>query len=359
MVKVQAYAALGELPRNARATLDQAVEHNPFLCASWLQAFESKLVGERERPAYVVAECDDFGAIVLPLLIERHRLLGALKIRAMANFYTGLFDAVHDPALGADAPGVKRIARHVGAFLSEQYAGAALFEFSPVRDDSGVLAGVVEVLGAQGYAIRRYPAHGNWYESVEGLDFHEYLARRPGRVRSTLKRKRNKLARERGFEVDLYGDSARLGQNFSAYEKIYALSWKNAERSPAFIREVMCALADSGKAMMAMLRVEDVPVAAQLWVKIGATWAIFKLAYDPAYAAYSVGTILTGAAIEALFAEGPVEALDFLSGDDEYKREWMESRRQHWGYEAISGRVPLGIALRAKRRLAGVAMKIE
>jgi CelD/BcsL family acetyltransferase involved in cellulose biosynthesis len=115
----------------------------------------------------------------------------------------------------------------------------------------------------------------------------------------------------------------------------------------------MGALAGQGIVNLGVLTVDGMPAAAQVWVRIARTWAVFKLAYDPRFADYSVGTILTAHVIEGFFAAGAFDALDFLSGDDTYKRDWMAERRQHWGCEAISPRSPIGQLLRLKRRLGG------
>ena len=47
-----------------------------------------------------------------------------------------------------------------------------------------------------------------------------------------------------------------------------------------------------------------------------------------------------------------VKVVDFLSGDDDYKSQWMSHRRQRIGLEVISLRSPRGILLHG-RRLAG------
>ncbi len=50
-------------------------------------------------------------------------------------------------------------------------------------------------------------------------------------------------------------------------------------------------------------------------------WSYWIGGFDPAQAAFSPGTLLVGAAIDAATAEG-AQAFDFLRGDEPYKRRW-------------------------------------
>ncbi|MGE3569040.1 MAG: GNAT family N-acetyltransferase [Gammaproteobacteria bacterium] len=345
--------AFSALPVAARALLEANVTRNPFVCATWLQAFEAELLGPGETPLYLWAEAGGEVLAVLPLLASRRRPCGVLRLRAMGNFYTGLFDAAEQPGLGASPARRAAVAAALAAHLATRHGRVPLLEMQPLRDDDALPAWVAAALAARGYATRRYPAHGNWYEDVAGIDFATYMQRRPGQLRSTLERKRRRLLREHDVRLEVHDRADTVAAAFSAYETVYVASWKSAERSPAFIRRVMSALAAHGIVNLGVLTVDGMPAAAQLWVRIGRTWAVFKLAYDPRFADYSVGTILTAHVIEGFFAAGAFDALDFLSGDDAYKRDWMAERRQHWGSEAISPRSLIGQALRLKRRLGG------
>lgn len=359
MVITETYSGHRSLPSDVIRELERIAARNPFVCSNWLALFERSLLNAHEAPLYFVVRGAGQVLGVLPLVVVRHPILGAVKMRAMGNFYTGLFDVAcsFDPAHDRDRTG--QVAGALASHLAEHFGRIPLLEMAPVRDVDGPVAQLIKALAGRGYSIRRFPVHGNWFEDVHGRDYDAYLRARPGRVRSTIKRKRSKLERETDWSIAFYRSAAELEENFADYERIYAVSWKTPELSARFIRGSMTDLAGQGLAMMTILRIGEVPAAAQLWVKIGRAWAIFKLAYDPEFAEYSVGTILTAAALEKLFSSDPPDELDFLSGDDAYKRDWMVSRRQHWGFEAISGRSVAGLALRVKRRLSGVDMGAE
>lgn len=356
LMNIAHFDSIDALPAAGKALLEAGTAGNPFLSPLWLTAFERRLVGPREQPHYVLAEAGGEPVLVLPLLLERRPLAGVVRARAMANFYTGVFEAVSAGVLRADPRMADAAAQAVAAALAGRFRRLALAELAPVRDVDGPAAAIMAALRGHGFAGRRLEAHGNWFEDCAGMDFAGYMAGRPGKVRSTLARKHRKLLREQPVEFVVATTPEAVAAAFPAYEAVYATSWKTPERSPTFIREVMTGLAGRGQARLGVLKVDGEPAAAQIWVKIADSWAVFKLAYDPRFTRYSVGTVLMAHLIECFFEAGPVDALDFLSGDDPYKQDWAGQRRSHWCYEAVSGHSAAGLALRCKRRLDGVRL---
>ncbi|MBK8121802.1 MAG: GNAT family N-acetyltransferase [Sulfuritalea sp.] len=73
--------------------------------------------------------------------------------------------------------------------------------------------------------------------------------------------------------------------------------------------------------------------------------SIFKLAFDPACAAFSPGTLLTAHLMEHVIDHANVKEIDFLIGDDEYKKLWMSHRRERWGIVACNPQTVIGLAL--------------
>jgi len=356
-IRISHYPSVAALPTLAQRLLSDQALRNPFVSLEWLQCFERHLVRPHERIFYLVAASEDETRCVLPLILERLRWPGATKLRSLSNFYTGIFEVSGSERVLTDSEVLRSFASAFAEYLSVEFFQCPLIECSPVRDRYGLLGQVFEALGSQGYATRSFFAHGNWYEDTRGLDYPSYLAARPGRVRSTLARQHRKLLRDRGYSVDIGDTAEALGNLFPAYEMIYRASWKTAERSPLFIREVMMALAARGLVRLGVLTVSGVPAAAQLWIKAAKVWCVFKLAYDPEFVRYSVGSLLTARMVEHFFAEDEFDGIDFLSGDDPYKKEWVYQRREHLGLEAINRKSLLGLLLLAKRVVSGVSME--
>ena len=149
-------------------------------------------------------------------------------------------------------------------------------------------------------------------------------------MRNTLQRKRRKLEREHECSIHIIQDESGLGRFITDYEAVYQRSWKSEESHPAFIRAIMHRFASKGWLRLGLLYVDGAPVAAQLWFVKDGVASIYKLSYDEQFANYSVGTILTAAMMRHVIDVDRVRVVDFLTGDDAYKREWMSHSQERY-----------------------------
>ena len=78
---------------------------------------------------------------------------------------------------------------------------------------------------------------------------------------------------------------------------------------------------------MGLARHEGEVVAAQMWTVDHGTAYIHKLAHLESAKPLSAGTILTAALFEHVIDRDKVAWVDFGTGDDPYKRDWMEQVR--------------------------------
>ena len=84
------------------------------------------------------------------------------------------------------------------------------------------------------------------------------------------------------------------------------------------------------------------PVAAQVWIVSNGVASIYKLAYDQRYSNLSIGSILTARLMEHVIDVDRVGEVDFLTGDDAYKQDWMSGRRERRGIIAFNPRTLQG-----------------
>ena len=109
---------------------------------------------------------------------------------------------------------------------------------------------------------------------------------------------------------------------------------------------------------MAVARAEGEPVAAQFWTVEGGTAFIHKLAHTEASKPLSPGTTLSAALFEHVIDRDGVTMVDFGTGDDGYKRDWMEQVRQRYRLDMFRPLYPGNwpqIAKSTLRRLAAGA----
>jgi hypothetical protein len=192
--------------------------------------------------------------------------------------------------------------------------------------------------------VQSYFCFGNWYLQVAGRTYAEYFESLPSQLKNTIKRKKKPFERPGRSTIVVYGDEAELDKGLSAYEKVYAASWKIPEPYPQFIRGLCRMCAELGWLRLGVVYVDGQPVAAQIWIVSEHHANIYKLAYDQSYARLSLGSVLTAHLMEHVIDVDKVNEVDYLTGDDAYKKDWMSHRRERWGIMAFNLRTAHGIA---------------
>ncbi len=202
-------------------------------------------------------------------------------------------------------------------------------QLDPVAEDDINLHLLMEMLDSSGYTCQRFYSFYNWFHRTEGSTFADYMASRPTRVRNTLARKQRKLEREHGYTIRIFRDDT-LQQGITDYHRVYNASWKAREQFVAFVDGLAERLSKQGWLRLAVLYIGDKPAAAQFWFVANGKASIFKLVYDQTWKGYSPGSILTAYLMQHVIDIDQVEELDFLTGNDAYKQDWMSQRRERF-----------------------------
>ena len=346
-MEVTRFESFAALPADAQQLAIRYRDVNPFVCDLWLKRFEEYLCGPEDELVYLVAGQGNRTHVVLPLVIVRHDKLPLRKLHSMANFYTTVFE----PLLNADSNQLLA-AQQLASYLYQTFKSVPLVEIEPLREAKFFALLAESFSNLSGQSARRYVKHLNRYERVEGDSYESYLARRPGKLRSTIKRKRKQLEKNTRSETGIFVSAKDIQREYPKFRQVYEESWKGQESYPEFIGAITADLADIGKAKLGILSVEGEPAAAQIWFRIGQAWGVFKLAYRPQFTQYSVGTLLTSAMIESFFDGEPITEIDFFSGDDAYKQDWVSECRDHCGLELIQPGNFFGRLLCIKRKFS-------
>ncbi|MCZ8174285.1 MAG: GNAT family N-acetyltransferase [Burkholderiaceae bacterium] len=309
-----------------RALLD-AGETESFLGGSgWFDLFERTVMKQSDGACYATLARGGLVKAVLPLNRDPPLLRTGGSIGSLANWYsTRWLPGLAPGTIGADLVDLVEQLR-VGLGRPPRLT------FAPLLAGSRELAVLHDALVAGGYRVERYVAHGNWHLPVV-TDWTSYLASRNGPLRSTIKRMTRQCL-ERGGRIEVIYDGARLEAGIEAYQAVYARSWKQAEPQQDFMPEMMRWCASRGWLRLGVLWSGEKPVAAQVWVVAHGRASIYKIAYDEAHAASRPGTVLTAHLMKLAIEEDRVHEVDYLTGDDNYKRDWMSHRRELHGLVA-------------------------
>ncbi len=266
------------------------------------------------------------------------------RIEALANWYS--FHARPVVSKGADR---SLLLRAIAEDLTSR-TGALSLSGLPAEDGSA--QDTAKAFRKAGWLVFSEACDLNHVLQLNGRSYAEYLAARPGQLRTTLKRKAGKLTCEvlESFDPAIWAE----------YEAVYAASWKPIEGSPEFLREFAQAESVAGRLRLGIARLDGKAIAAQLWTVEGETAFIHKLAYFADAAALSPGSVLSAALFAHVIDRDRVVLIDFGTGDDGYKRDWMEEVRPRYRLDMFRAGKPgnwPAIARLLARRLAARAKR--
>lgn len=315
---------------------------DPHLSLPWFALLAETAMPAEARLALLPCGTEDRAAF-LPMMALPET---PGRVAALANFYTPLFGLINPEQVLDTA-----LVQHLREL--RQAGGINELRFAPLAAEGQDIQLLQRSLRAAGWWVGSYFCFGNWFHRVEPGGAERYFAGRPSQLRHTLQRAERKLAREADAQlVIVEAPGSQLDDAIAHFTAVYATSWKEPEPYPQFIPGLCRLAAGEGSLRLGVLKLGGQPIAAQLWLVANATASIVKLAYDPAFARYSPGTVLTAALCRRVIDQDGVHTLDYLIGDDAYKQDWMSQRRERHGLVAFNTRRPAG-ALGAIRHLAG------
>jgi len=330
--------SLEALPAPARELWlreEPALQYDQTLGWSELLVRHASEPGETVR---VVCAYDSAGRCVglLPLKVgAREGGLGLRYARALANYYSSVFapivasDAERDAVLRALLAGLRALTPAIDAV-----------DLNPLPAGEQAADRIAELLADGGWSTERYFRFGNWYLEVGGRSYAAYFGGLASQLRNTVTRKDKKLRTQATIGIAQTPEEAERG--LADYERIYAASWKKPEPHPRFVPELVRHLAARGWLRLGWVRVGEEAAAAQIWAVKDGFASIFKLAYDERFAQLSAGSVLTAELMKHTLDVDRVRIVDYLTGDDSYKRDWMSHRQERVGVRAYRRSSPRG-----------------
>jgi hypothetical protein len=331
---VEVVRRLADLPADVRAFFEQAETRCAEFGLPWFSNLAATVYSGSGHLRFYVLRKEGEVIAVLPLRAERAWL--GWTLHALGNFYTTLFEPLLSPGC---RPG------DVGGLLAAMRAdlpALVSLKLAPMDPSAPSYRLMLEGIRAAGWRPFEFFSFGNWYLPVRE-SWTSYLARRDGILRSTIKRMGKKFGAD-GGTLEIVTEGADLSRAIAAYEQVYASSWKHPEPYPAFMPGLAHTCAEQGYLRLGLAWLNGKPIAAQLWIVSHGRAEIYKVAYDEDFKAFAPGTLLTARLLEHVIEVDKVAEVDYLIGDDPYKKTWMSHRRERWGIIAYNPRSLGGLA---------------
>ena len=333
-----------EYIRNYHALFDATTPPNPFASSAWLSHFIEQVA--TDEWSFLLANAAENGPGATLLYATPRK---PTHFAAVSNYYTSLYSAIVGAPKNCSAA-AQAIVRQIVVGPSR----CAVVDLAPLDDSSSQTQALRSAFREAGWYVKSYFCFGNWFLPTAGLSFAEYMAQRPSQLRNTWARKKRKFHTAGGRLEIIDGRNGTTGAALDALNAVYAKSWKRPEPFPGFVPGWAQVCARNGWLRMGIAWMENRPIAAQFWFTVHQKAYIFKLAYDESQASWSAGTLLTAHLIEHSIEQDRVDEIDYLTGDDEYKKTWMSSRRVRIGLRACNPCTVRGLAIASYELLGSV-----
>ena len=288
-----------------------------FFSSQWLQSLVDHALENGQQVLLACVVKGDRVLAILPLILE-----GTDSCRSLSHKYSALYslllaDHRQQEVLECLVRGLSKLP-------------CRTLRLEPIAEDDRNLKLLEQVMLSSGFPCHRYFRFYNWFHSCRDQAFADYLAARPARLRNTIARKQRKLEREQGYQIRLF-QADQVQQAMADYHAIYHASWKAHEQYADLIDSLATNFAGQSWTRLGILYIKDQPAAAQLWFVVADKASIFRLAYDEIWKQYSPGSILTAYLMQQVIDVDRVSEIDFLTGNEAYKQDWMSQRRERWG----------------------------
>jgi Acetyltransferase (GNAT) domain len=321
-VKGEIFRNLDEVTASARGELDRTTQHSLFNRLEWFRR-TLQHAAPPGHPLIVRARTD--GCDCWLFLME-----DGGYAKALSSWYTLAFrpvftgepsEAVKSALLLASA---RRLAKRVSSIT-----------LSPMPEADARI--VCRAFDRARWVARSDESTVNWTVATQDMSFEDYWTGRPGELRSTVKRK----AAKHGVDTRIF--TTFDGKAWADYEAIYAASWKPEEGSMEFLRDMALTESVAGTLRIGIATIEGEAVAAQLWTVENGHAIIHKLAHLESAKDQSPGSVLTAALFEHVIDRDNTRLVDFGTGDDRYKADWMDNRAPLHTVQLFNPRRPAGL----------------
>jgi len=314
-MKFECYSNWSQLPESVDLLFEYCSNQSMFFTREWFETLSATTTEDSES-LLLVSVVEEGCVLALLPLVSKGENWGVFNHR---------YTALYSPLLLADKPA------EVLACLAEGLAQVPVHSLalSPVAEDDSNMLGLRKAMGASGYEYQQHFFFYNWIHRMQQQSFDEYMAERPAQLRNTIVRKSRKLAREHKYEMRMF-KGGEVQQGLTDYHAAYSASWKANEQYVALLDSLAMNLAVPDWTRLAVLYIDGKAAAAQLWFVVQGKASIFRLAYDNEWKHYSPGSILTVYLMQYVIDIDKVDEIDFLTGNEAYKQDWMSVRRQRW-----------------------------
>ena len=354
-MRIQVFDSVATLPSRYVDALQPSEHVDFFSSLPWYRNLEGTVESIRRRIRIYTVEDGQEILLIVPMreLASRSKV-SARRLKSLTNFYSPVY-APTTPAQTSE--GFLFALVTLCQFWKKE--GWDEIDLEPLDHQTPMFSVLMKALKQTDFAVWSYYRFGNWHLKATGLSADQYLALLPKKLRHTIRRAPAKAQESFRIETRIFSNQAgEISKARRDFLEVYEDSWHNAEPFPEFLPGLIEVAAAAGALRLGLIYFDEEPAAAQLWLVSSKIASIFKVAYKERFAEHSPGTLLTMSMASYALEIDRVDEIDFLSGDDDYKRNWMSHRRERFGLIAHNKHSIKGVKNLTLEHLARLVKRI-
>ncbi len=310
--------------------------HNPciFMRHEWFRIFWKHFLGESGQAAIYVVKREETLVAIAPFWPDPARTAGVVAplagVVSPARGEAPLFSMTNDHSWHYEILYKEEAA--LSSLLDNwtRSGTARSFQLDLVPLASPTVEGIRKWATGRYFSWYAYKTNTPPYLLIQGR-FADYFARRRGNFRSNVNRRERNLKKQGTISLETVTSLEDLSQALQDAFRLEAMAWKGAmgsaiEKSPqlvAFYTELAEDAAKAGWLRLYFLKLNDKRIAFNYNLAYQGKLYLLKPGYDPEYADYSPGHLITKKIIEQAFEE-PLAEYNFLANAEPWKMDWAE-----------------------------------
>jgi len=299
----------------------------PWRCFEWFRMCYD--YSKRQNVKLMVYAVYNENTIVaaLPVCQEFEKYKGFVKsnvVRIVGNAQSSIKSVMY----GDGDENLENIVRVLFEALIDNNNSCDIMEIDKLPAEDKITGEIIKYLKACNLRYRTNVSSVNWYVDEIDCSSKVYLDNLPSALRKDIQYCKRRLEREGNLEFLVIKDVNDIDKYLELYDSVRDSSWKAPEKDKKFIRDFTTMTASKGWLRLGYLLFDGKPIAAQKWFICQDYAHIYDVLYAEDYKKYSPGKVLSQMMFEYAIDNDNVTCIDYLQGDEIYKREWTNKVRE-------------------------------
>jgi hypothetical protein len=295
--------------------LDKSGLYNPYLTHDWFRIAYPYFKKNEELFLLLVFDQDEVIAIA-PLLISKEKYLGlpVKKICFLENVHTPFQDIII-------AERKKESLTTIIDFLHKNIQMWDILELKEIRSTSENINILNNLISNRNNFHHQFSMSRSW-SIPTNMTLEEGLNKLKPKVRREFNRKIRRIEKLGELSFKIVTEPKEIERHLDIFFDFYEQSWKGKERKAEFYYKIARIFSERRDFILYCLCLNGDPIAYTCVLKFNSILFCLKTTFNPAYTAFSSGSIMFNKIFENAFNDIDIEAFDIGRGDEKYKLEF-------------------------------------